>query len=114
MEENNVVTLVPKKGAPYGNQRAAKKNRILTDCLIRNLVQNPNHVDMIARKLIQCAMDGEPWAMQLVHERVDGKVPQALIGENDEPLQLNYRVEVVQKRIEKEIQNVLPANTETA
>lgn len=71
--------------APEGNQNARKRNRLLTDALKRELTQNPEDVLAIAQKLIQSAKDGEPWAQALIHERVDGKVPQALVGDEDEP-----------------------------
>jgi hypothetical protein len=62
-------------GAPVGNRNGAKKNRMLTDALKRELTQNPEEVTAIARKLIESAKAGESWAQQLIHERVDGKVP---------------------------------------
>ncbi len=72
-------------GAPLGNTNGAKKNRMLTDALKRELTQNPDEVRKIARKVIDSAIDGQPWAQQLIHDRVDGKVPQPLVGDEDEP-----------------------------
>lgn len=73
-------------GAPLGNQNGRKANRMLTDALKRELTQNPEDVKAIARKLIDSAKAGESWAQTLIHERVDGKVPQALIGgDEDDP-----------------------------
>jgi hypothetical protein len=71
--------------APVGNQNAAKKNRMLTDALKRELTQNPEEVRKIARKVIDSAIEGQPWAQQLIHDRVDGKVPQPVVGDDDEP-----------------------------
>ncbi len=71
--------------APEGNQNAAKSKRMLSDCLKRELTQNPDDVLKIARKLIDSAVAGEPWAMTLIHERVDGKLPQPVVGDTDEP-----------------------------
>lgn len=71
--------------APVGNQNAAKKNRMLTDALKRELTQNPDDVRKIARKVIDSAIEGQPWAQQLIHDRVDGKVPQPVVGDDDEP-----------------------------
>jgi hypothetical protein len=83
-------------GAPEGNKNGAKKNRLLTDALRRELTQNPEDVRAIARKLIESAKAGEAWAQSLIHERVDGKVPQALIGgeEDDPPIKVT-RIELV-------------------
>ena len=72
-------------GAPVGNTNGAKQKRLLSDCLKRELTQKPEDILAIARKLIESAKEGQPWAMNLLHERVDGKVPQALVGDDDEP-----------------------------
>lgn len=71
-------------GAPVGNRNGAKKNRLLTDALRRELVQNPDDAVAIARKTIECAKNGEAWAQALAYERLDGKVPQAIVGDDDE------------------------------
>jgi len=71
-------------GAPVGNRNARRQNRLLTDSLRRELTQNPEDVLAITRKLIESAKAGEAWAQALVHERSDGKMPQALIHEGDE------------------------------
>lgn len=72
-------------GAPLGNQNGAKRNRILTDALKRELTQNPEEVQKIARKLIERAIEGDAWAQTLIYERCDGKVPQAIVGDDGEP-----------------------------
>lgn len=72
-------------GAPVGNTNGAKKNRMLTDALKRELTQNPEDVRLIARKLIDSAKAGEAWAQQLIHDRSDGKVPQPLVGDDEHP-----------------------------
>lgn len=83
-------------GAPVGNTNGLKKNRMLTDALKRELTQNPDEVLAIARKLIESAKAGESWAQQLIHDRVDGKVPQAIVGDEDEsPLRTITRIELV-------------------
>lgn len=77
-------------GAPLGNTNGAKKQRMLADCLKRELTQKPEDVLAIATKVIQSAKAGEPWAMQLIHDRVDGKLPQPVVGDNDEdPISFN-------------------------
>jgi hypothetical protein len=73
-------------GAPAGNSNAARANRLLTSALKRELTQNPDDVLLIARKLIESAKAGEPWAMTLIHDRVDGKAPQPVVGgDEDDP-----------------------------
>jgi hypothetical protein len=82
--------------APVGNQNARKRNRMLTDALKRELTQNPEDVTKIVRKLIDRAIEGDSWAQALIHERVDGKVPQAIVGDDEEaPIRLVNRVELV-------------------
>lgn len=70
-------------GAPVGNQNAAKSKRLLTDALKRELVQNPEEALRVARKTIDAAIAGEAWAQSLIYERVDGKVPQAIVGDDE-------------------------------
>lgn len=71
-------------GAPEGNQNARKRNRMLTDALKRALTQNPEEVAAIAQKLIDSAKSGDSWAQNLIFDRVDGKVPQPLVGDDEE------------------------------
>lgn len=71
-------------GAPVGNTNAAKQKRLLTDALKRELTQRPDDVLAIANKLIDSAKAGEPWAMSLIHDRVDGKAPQPIVGDDSE------------------------------
>lgn len=71
-------------GAPVGNQNGVKKKRLLSDALKRELTQKPDDVVAIAQRLIESAKNGEPWAMALIHDRVDGKAPQPVVGDDDE------------------------------
>lgn len=77
------------EGAPVGNTNGAKRHRMLTDSLKRQLTQNPEKVEAIARQLIDDATSSVPEIRQpartLLFERVDGKVPQAIVGDDDEP-----------------------------
>jgi hypothetical protein len=72
-------------GAPLGNQNSAKRNRLLGDTLKRELRQRPEDVLAIVNKTIVSAIAGEEWAQRLIYERVDGKMPQAIVGDDDEP-----------------------------
>ncbi len=82
-------------GAPQGNRNAAKKQRLLTDCLKRELTQNPEDILAITRKTIEAAKAGEPWAQQLAYDRSDGKVPLPIVGDDEEaPIQV-AKIELV-------------------
>ena len=86
--------------APVGNKNAAKSKRMLSDTLKRELTQRPDDVLAIANKLIEAAKAGEPWAMTLIHDRVDGKAPQPIVGDDDEdPI-----------RVEKIVREIVRAN----
>jgi hypothetical protein len=85
-------------GAPVGNANGAKQKRLLADCLKRELTQRPQDILAIANKLIESAKAGEAWAMTLIHERVDGKLPQPLVGgddDDDAPIRHSHLVEFV-------------------
>ena len=87
-------------GAPQGNQNAvrAKKWR---DSIMRALSRKSSSVDLgldaAADKLVMLAHEGDKWAIDHIAERIDGKVPQALIGgdDDDPPLKLKGVVELV-------------------
>lgn len=72
-------------GAPLGNTNGAKRNRLIGEALKRQLVQTPEDAEIIARKAIALAKEGVQWATEFVAERVDGKMPQAIVGDDDEP-----------------------------
>lgn len=84
-------------GAPLGNQNARKKTKMLTDALRRELTQDPEQVLKVTRKLLEAAQNGESWAQNLVWDRIDGKLAQALIGgDDDEPPIKVERIGLVQ------------------
>lgn len=71
--------------APLGNSNGAKRHRILGDALKRELTQKPERVSKIVEATISAAEKGEEWAQRLIYERADGKMPQAIVGDDDEP-----------------------------
>jgi hypothetical protein len=81
-------------GAPIGNSNGAKQKRLLTDALKRELTQNPEDVLAIAKKLIESAKAGEPWAQSLIHDRVDGKAPQPIVGGDDDDSPIRHSISV--------------------
>lgn len=72
------------RGAPEGNQNAAKSKRLFNSALKRALTQGPQRVTAIVEKLISLAESGEPWAVKELIDRVDGKAPQPVVGGDDD------------------------------
>ena len=65
------------RGAPEGNQNA-KKGKLFYEQLRKVLVQNDAlRLRKIAEKLVECAEEGEPWAVKEIMDRVDGKAIQS-------------------------------------
>jgi hypothetical protein len=62
------------------------------DALMMELKGEPGRKRLrkLAVKLIECAANGEPWAFNLLVERTDGKVPQPVQGDNDNPIQVHH------------------------
>ena len=76
--ENNKLPIetINSVGAPKGNDNA-RKGRLFFDQLRKELVQEDAvKLRMIARKLVEAAQDGEPWAVKEIMDRVDGKAVQ--------------------------------------
>ena len=73
--ENNNLQVEPtnKGGAPTGNQNG-KKGKLFYDALRVALVQEDRKtLRKITDTLVKAAMDGEPWAVKEVMDRIDGK-----------------------------------------
>lgn len=47
----------------------------------------------VAKRLIAEAMNGEQWAVKELADRIDGKVPTPIAGDEDNPLTLITKVE---------------------
>ena len=62
-----------KGGAPEGNDNA-KKGKLFYDQLRRVLVQNDSlKLRQVSEKLVDAAIEGEPWAVKEIMDRMDGK-----------------------------------------
>lgn len=81
MENSSEINKLPlessKTSGGQPNNINAKKGRLFFDQLRKELVQEDAiKLRMIARKLVEAAQDGEPWAVKEIMDRVDGKAIQ--------------------------------------
>jgi hypothetical protein len=68
-----VNSTVDKGGAPVGNDNA-KKGKLFYDQLRKVLVQNDQlKLRQVSEKLVDAAIEGEPWAVKEIIDRMDGK-----------------------------------------
>ena len=63
-------------GAPLGNKNATK-NKPFLDALRKSIAQNPQKLRNAADKVLNMAEEGEPWAVNFLADRTDGKAVQA-------------------------------------
>ena len=60
------------KGGQPNNTNAQKRGAFLRE-LTKELTQNPEQLRKAIRKLLEHAANGEPWAINTVADRLDGK-----------------------------------------
>jgi Family of unknown function (DUF5681) len=72
------------------NPGGRPKTKIIRDGLMLAVNDDPEKpirttLDAIYRAHIKKALDGDVPAIKEIYDRIDGKVPQAVIGDDDEP-----------------------------
>ena len=60
------------KGGQPNNTNAQKRGAFLRE-LNKELTQNPEQLRKAIRRLVEQASKGEPWAIQMLADRLDGK-----------------------------------------
>lgn len=60
------------KGGQPNNTNAQKRGAFLRE-LTKELAQSPEQLRKAIRKLLEQASKGEPWAIQMLADRLDGK-----------------------------------------
>lgn len=71
-------------GAPVGNQNAAKA-KIVSDAIRKALASEDwKRLRLGSEKVAEAYAAGEPWAVQFVADRMDGKPAQAVTVAGDE------------------------------
>ena len=78
----------PGPGRPPGGEN---KNKRIKAALIRYADADPVVLDKLAAQLWSMALSGDIQAMKELHDRLDGKAPQAIVGDEDHPSVVNYR-----------------------
>ena len=70
-----------------GNKNATK-NKLFYDRIRMELIQNPHKLAKIVDALLEKAQDGEPWAVNTIIDRIDGKAIQSteVTGADGQPL----------------------------
>lgn len=53
---------------------------------------DPRSLRLIARKLLEKAAEGDMQAIRELADRTDGKVPQAIVGDDDAPLNIKVTI----------------------
>ena len=89
-----------------GNPKGRAKEKPWRDALERVLKRRDDGTEIgttlekIADMCVRKALDGDKDAMREIAERHDGKVPQAIIGDDEEaPISLVHRIELVAPRL---------------
>ena len=76
-------------GAPKGNRNASKENRLWRETIHRVITQNNSErLRKAAERLVAEAEAGNVRALVELGDRIDGKVPQAIVGSDGGPLQV--------------------------
>lgn len=105
---NSLAALGNRSGIKYPGA-GRKKNTGSIKEKIKSELTKKNQADglFIARRLINMAKAGDIKAIEIIMERMDGKVPQALSGDKDNPLIIQVEPILAQKYTNKQLP---PAN----
>jgi len=76
-----------------GNTNSKKSNRLYADTIRKIAVQNPHKLTAIAEALFDKAMEGDLQAAKEIGDRLDGKAPTVIAGDDDNPLTIIHKIE---------------------
>lgn len=80
--------------APKDNQN--HKGKVWSDALRRALLANDGKkLRLLAGKLIAKAMKGDVHALKEIGDRIEGKVPQGIVGADGGPVEAKVTIEFV-------------------
>lgn len=78
---------VAQRSGPPGNKNSSKENRLFADTVRRLAVQeNGKRLRQVVESLYTSAEAGEVPAIKEIADRLDGKVPQGIVGADGGPL----------------------------
>jgi hypothetical protein len=79
-------------GRPKGAWSEKRFREALQAAVSEKDERGTTRLRLIAERLVEQALKGEGWAIQQVSDRIDGKVPQAIIGgeEDDPPVAVQF------------------------
>ncbi len=82
------------KAGESGNPDGGRKQRRLFDETIRRAIaqEDGKRLRRGCEALLDAFAAGEEWAQRLLIERLDGKAPQPIVGEDDQPLRAVVRI----------------------
>jgi hypothetical protein len=81
------------RGGQPGNNNASK-NKPFLDALRRSIAQNPQKLRNAADKVLDKAEEGEPWAVNFLADRTDGKAVQSNTFEDADGNSILQAIEV--------------------
>ncbi len=76
-------------GAPKGNKNGLKVNRLWGETIHRVITQeNSKRLREAAEALVNKAIEGDTSALRELGDRIDGKVPQGIVGGDGGPVEV--------------------------
>jgi len=76
-------------GAPRGNRNSSTEKRLFADAVRRLAVQQDGReLRAVVESLFTSAKSGEVPAIKEIADRLDGKVPQGIVGADGGPVQI--------------------------
>lgn len=73
-----------------------KPDKLVRDALMAAIRQEPARLKRIADKWLEKAEEGDQQAINALADRIDGRVPQAVVGDNEyDPISIIQRIERV-------------------
>lgn len=87
---------MPARGRPVGSSKKAWADAVRRASHALDKETKTKKLDLLARALVSAGMAGDVPALKEIGDRLDGKVPQALVGgdEDSQPIRIT-RVELV-------------------